>query len=637
MSQPNLRAYTFRDELTMRSVAITLDDSRDALLTSFAKETLKDRYLLAGESFQDMFGRVACANSDEVVWGKSNSGHAQQIYDYISQLWFMPATPVLSNSGTARGLPISCFLNEVGDSMLSINDMLNENFWLAAMGGGIGTYFGNVRGLDEEIGRAGKHSGVISFAKIMDAMTLGISQGSLRRGSAATYLGINHPDINEFLEMRRASGGDPNRKCLNLHHGVAVTDKFMEAVEAGADWDLISPKTGEVRETVSARQLWVKLITTRLETGEPYILFIDRVNENLPAIQKYLGLTVKTSNLCVEITLPTGEDHLGNWRTAVCCLSSLNIDYADEWIDDQDFIEAVARFLDNVLERFIRQTAGMPGFDRARYAAERERSIGLGVMGFHSYLQSHNIPFESATATKANMRIFKFINEAMDEASLKLGLERGPCLDGLEAGVDQRFSNKTALAPTASISIIAGASATIEPIPANVYSQKTLAGTHTVRNKHLEAVLLVHAKRLMEKDIGWWINDQWDSIGKAGGSVQHLDYLTDDEKAVFRTAFEIDQKWVIDHAADRTPFISQSQSLNIYLPSDVHKKVLYQLHMRAWKKGLKSLYYCRSKSIQRAGAASHTAGEMPTSTGAEPDKVVLSVVPEMEVGCESCQ
>jgi ribonucleoside-diphosphate reductase alpha chain len=575
------------DSKSVKPIAypVEVDHSRDSLLTDFGKETLKDRYLLPGESFQDLFVRVASAYADD-------GAHAQRLYDYISKLWFMPATPVLSNGGTGRGLPISCYLNSVSDSLNGIVDTWNENVWLASRGGGIGTYWGNVRGIGEPVGLNGKTSGIIPFVRVMDSLTLAISQGSLRRGSAAVYLDISHPEIEEFLEIRKPSG-DFNRKALNLHHGVLVSDAFMEAVRDGSEWALTSPKDGSERAKVDARALFQKLVDTRLATGEPYIIFIDQVNRSMPRHHRELGLKVSTSNLCSEITLPTGKDHLGQDRTAVCCLSSLNLETWDQWNGDKVFIEDVMRFLDNVLQDYIDRAE--PGMERAAYSAMRERSVGLGVMGFHSFLQARGIPFEGAMAKSWNMRIFKHISAQVNEASMMLATERGPCPDAADRGVMERFSCKMAIAPTASISIITGGtSACIEPIPANIYTHKTLSGSFSIRNPYLEKLLMEKSKNS---------DAVWNSILERGGSVQHLDFLTPEEKAVYKTSFEIDQRWLIELAADRTPYIDQAQSLNLFIPADVDKWDLLMLHFRAWELGIKSLYYLRSKSVQRAGFA----------------------------------
>ena len=593
--------------------AVEVDHSRDALLTDFGKETLKDRYLLPGESYQDLFVRVASAYADD-------QPHAQRLYDYISRLWFMPSTPVLSNGGTGRGLPISCYLNSVPDSLEGIVETWNENVWLASRGGGIGTYWGNVRGIGEPVGLNGKTSGIIPFVRVMDSLTLAISQGSLRRGSAACYLDISHPEIEEFLEIRKPSG-DFNRKALNLHHGVLLTDDFMEAVRAGGEWNLLSPKDGSVRATVDARSLFQKLVETRLATGEPYIVFADTVNRMMPKHHRELGLKVSTSNLCSEITLPTGRDHLGNDRTAVCCLSSLNLETWDEWSGDKQFIEDVMRFLDNVLQDYIDRAP--EEMARAKYSASRERSVGLGVMGFHSFLQARGLPFEGAMAKSWNLKIFKHIAQQAEQASMLLATERGACPDAEERGVMERFSCKMAIAPTASISIICGGtSACIEPIPANIYTHKTLSGSFSIKNPYLEKLLSEKSKNS---------DTVWNSILEQGGSVQHLDFLSPEEKDTFKTSFEIDQRWLIELAADRTPFIDQATSLNLFIPADVEKWDLLMLHFRAWELGVKSLYYLRSKSIQRAGFAG----------GVEADNTALAPVIELESKdydeCLACQ
>ncbi len=597
---------------------VTTAPERDGLLTAFGIETLKDRYLLPGEGPQDLFARVAAAYADD-------ADHAQRLYDYISNLWFMPATPVLSNGGTGRGLPISCYLNSVSDSLEGIVGTWNENVWLAARGGGIGTYWGHVRGIGEPVGLNGKTSGIIPFVRVMDSLTLAISQGSLRRGSAAVYLDINHPEIEEFLEIRKPSG-DFNRKALNLHHGVLVTDAFMEAVRAGEPFDLVSPKTGDKRGEVDARALFQKLVETRLATGEPYIIFVDHVNRNMPQHQRDLGLKVSTSNLCSEITLPTGTDHLGNDRTAVCCLSSLNFETWDQWSEDPRFIEDVMRFLDNVLTDYIDRAP--PEMARAKYSAGRERSVGLGVMGLHSFYQARGIPFESAMAKSWNMKMFRHIRGRVDEASMLLAAERGPCPDAADRGVMERFSSKMAIAPTASISIICGGtSACIEPIPANIYTHKTLSGSFSIKNPFLEKILIEKSKNS---------DAVWNSILEQGGSVQHLEFLSADEKATFRTAFEIDQRWLLELAGDRTPYIDQAQSLNLFIPADVEKWDLLMLHFRAWELGIKSLYYLRSKSIQRAGfAGSGDMGGVEADNTPDPRRIEMEVTNYDE--CLACQ
>ena len=612
-----------------RGISVKINRDRDANLTDFGKAVLSDRYLMPGEEYQDLFARVSCHFADD-------SDHAQRIYDYMSNLWFMPSTPVLSNGGTDRGLPISCFLNEATDSLDGIVNLWNENVWLASLGGGIGSYWGNLRSIGEKVGANGKTSGIIPFIRVMDSLTLAISQGSLRRGSAAIYIRIDHPEIEEFIELRRPTGGDPNRKALNLHHGIIITDEFMRAVENDEEWGLKSPKDQAIIRKVSARSLWIRMLSTRIETGEPYLLYIDHVNKAIPEHHKLAGLEVKMSNLCSEITLPTGIDKDGEQRTAVCCLSSLNLETYMEWHDHPTFVEDVMRFLDNVIQDFIERAPDTMA--RARYSAMRERSVGLGVMGYHSFLQSQSVPMESVMAKVWNKRIFKQVKEQADAASVLLAEERGPCPDAAEYGIMERFSNKMAIAPTASISIICGGSSPgIEPNAANAYTHKTLSGSFSVRNKFLKALL---AEKGKDDD------DTWSSITVNEGSVQHLDFLSDDEKDVFKTAFELDQRWLVDHAGDRAEFICQSQSLNVFLPADVQKKTLHDVHWRAWEKGVKSLYYCRSKSVARAeshasesvtGAIANT-DTLPANGNTEPLPLAASGENENDYEeCLSCQ
>jgi len=606
-----------------RGPHVIVDRDRDDELTVFGRATLADRYLLPGEGPQDMFARNAMTYGDD-------SEHAQRIYDYISKLWFMPSTPVLSNGGANRGLPISCFLNECSDSLDGIVNLWNENVWLAALGGGIGSYWGNLRSIGEPVGRNGKTSGIVPFIRVQDSLTLAISQGSLRRGSAACYLPVSHPEIEEFIEMRRPTGGDTNRKALNLHHGIVIPDAFMRAVEHDEEWALTSPKDGAVLNRVSARALWIRILTARIETGEPYLLFIDNVNRVIPEHHKLAGLDVKMSNLCSEITLPTGLDKDGKHRTAVCCLSSLNLEKFLEWENHPTFIEDCLRFLDNVLEDFIQRAPD--SMSRARYAASRERSVGLGVMGLHSFFQSQNVPIESVMAKVWNKRMFKHIKEQADAASVTLAEERGPCPDAADYGVMERFSNKIAIAPTASISIICGGTSPgIEPIAANSFTHKTLSGSFAVKNKYLAQTLEKYGKN---------DDDTWSSITTHEGSVQHLDFLSEHEKMVFKTAFELDQRWLIDFAGDRTPYICQAQSLNVFLPADVHKRDLHMIHYLAWKKGVKSLYYCRSKSLQRAesatnGVAAAAQQQMPAAN--DDRQLALAEAPGKYEECLACQ
>lgn len=553
------------------------DYSRDNLLTPFGLATLKDRYMTDGEaSPQDAFARAAEAFSDSPEM-------AQRVYDYASKLWFMFSTPILSNGGTKRGMPISCFLNYVPDSRSGLTDHYTENAWLSSMGGGIGGFWGDVRSNGVNTSGGSRSSGVIPFLKVVDAEVLAFAQGVTRRASYAAYMDISHPEIEEFLEIRKPSGGDANRRCLNLHHGINLTDAFMEAVEAGADWPLIDPHSGRTTKTVSARELWQKILELRLSTGEPYLHFIDASNRALPKQQQELGLKVRQSNLCSEITLPTNEE-----RTAVCCLSSVNLATYEEWKDDPLFLQDLVRYLDNVLSYFI---ANAPDeLEKAKFAAERERSIGIGAMGFHSLLQSKGLAFGSPMATGLNMRVFKNIKDKVSAATKALAEERGPAPDAGFAPI--RNMHLLAIAPNASSSIICGeTSPSIEPYRANAYTQKTKTGSFLVKNPYLTKLL-----QYLEADT----DAVWSSIITNGGSVSHLEILTDIEKDVFKTAIEIDQRVIVDLAGDRQQFICQSQSVNIFLPADTHVSLLHHIHFRAWKKGLKSLYYLRSEAIKRA-------------------------------------
>lgn len=561
-----------------------MDYSKDSLLSDAGLRILKDRYLTEEEtSPQEAFYRVSKIFSDD-------SAMADRIYSYASNLWFMFSTPILTNGGTKRGMPISCFLNYVPDSRVGLTEHYTENAWLATVGGGIGGHWGHIRSDGTSTSGGSISTGSIPFMHIVDSEMLAFSQGKTRRGSYAAYQDISHPEIEEFIEMRKPSGGDVHRKCLNLHHGINVTDKFMSVIDncttdpsADDTWELIDPHTKRVVRKVSAKKLWQKILETRVATGEPYICFIDTVQKSLPESQKKIGLKVHHSNLCSEITLPTNEE-----RTAVCCLSSLNLEKYDEWKEDNNFVPDVVRFLDNVLEYFINNASD--SLHRAKYSAMRERSIGLGTMGFHSYLQNKNIPFASALAKGVNISIFRNIKKQALETSRKLAEERGEAPD--MEGTGLRNAHLLAIAPNASSSIICGStSPSIEPVRANVYSQKTMSGTFLMKNKYLE-------KLLKEKGID--NEDTWKSIVSKRGSVRHLKELSDWDKDVFATAIEIDQRWIVDLAADRQEFICQSQSLNIFVPADVNIKDLHMLHLSAWKKKLKTLYYCRSEAIKRA-------------------------------------
>jgi ribonucleoside-diphosphate reductase alpha chain len=563
---------------------IDINYRRDNYLSEFSIKTLEDRYMVDGEiSPQDAFARAAKTFADD-------EAHAQRLYDYASKLWFMFSTPILSNGGTSRGLPISCFLNYVDDSRTGITSHYTENAFLSSVGGGIGGSWDGVRSVGSKTSNGSESTGVIPFLKVVDAEMLAFSQGVTRRGSYAAYLDIGHPEIEEFLDVRKPTGGDINRKSINLHHGVVISDKFMEIIEnatriEGFDdsWDLVDPHSKRVTKTVSAKALWVKLIQNRVETGEPYIMFGDTVQDALPEFQKELGLKARQSNLCSEITLATDED-----RTAVCCLSSVNLEEYDEWKDNAQFIPDLVRMLDNVLDHFIEKAPDE--LEKAKFSAFRERSIGLGAMGFHAYLQRQNIPFESALAKSANMRMFKYIKSEAENATRLLAKERGDCPDGIGYGI--RNAHLLAIAPNASSSIICGnTSPSIEPYRANAFTQKTKTGSSLLKNEYLEHHL---------DEIGMNDEEVWKSILTNGGSVQHLEFLDDYTKDVFKTAVEIDQRWVIDMAADRQKYICQSQSLNVFFPGNVSKQELHAVHMMAWKQKVKTLYYLRSEAVKRA-------------------------------------
>jgi ribonucleoside-diphosphate reductase alpha chain len=565
-----------------------LSYNRDNYLSEFSLKTLQDRYFVDGEkSPQEAFGRAAKAFADD-------DDHAQRLYDYASKLWFMFSTPILSNGGTTRGLPISCFLNYVDDSREGITSHYTENAFLSSVGGGVGGCWTGVRSVGSKTSNGSESTGVIPFLKVVDAEMLAFSQGVTRRGSYAAYLDISHPEIEEFLDVRKPTGGDVNRKSTNLHHGVMIGDDFMQLIEnatrePGFDdsWPLIDPHSGEVKKVVPAKTLWVKLIQNRVETGEPYIVFRDTVDEAIPEFQQNLGLRVHQSNLCSEITLPTDKD-----RTAVCCLSSVNLEEYDEWKDNDLFIPDLVRMLDNVLEHFI--TNAPDQLSRASYSAMRERSIGLGAMGFHAHLQRHNIPFESAMAKGKNLQMFSRIKSEAVRATKQLAAERGDCPDGMGSGL--RNSHLLAIAPNASSSIICGnTSPSIEPYRANAFTQKTKSGSSLLKNEYLESIL---------QDLGQDTDEVWKSIITNSGSVQHLDFLDEWTKEVFKTAVEIDQRWVIELAGDRQEYICQSQSLNIFFPANVSKAELHAIHMMAWKRGVKTLYYLRSEAFKRAETVS---------------------------------
>ena len=568
---------------------INIDYRKDKLLTEFSLKTLEDRYLVGDEkSPQEGFARAAQAFADD-------DAHAQRLYDYASNLWFMFATPVLSNGGTQRGLPISCFLNYVDDSREGITGHYTENAYLSSFGGGIGGSWSDVRAQGTRTSKGSESTGVMPFVKVVDSEMLAFSQGVTRRGSYAAYLHMSHPEVEEFLDMRKPTGGDTNRKCLNLHHGVVIPDKFMEIIhkatkEPGFDdsWELIDPHSGEVKKVVSARTLWVKLLQNRMETGEPYLMFEDAVQADLPDFQKRKGLQVNHSNLCSEITLATDEE-----RTAVCCLSSVNLEYYDEWKKVPAFIPDLIRMLDNVLESFIQNAP--PQLERAQFSALRERSLGLGAMGFHAYLQKNGIPFESPIASAINYEIFDSIKTQAQNTTEELAVERGACPDDDSCSV--RNAHLLAIAPNASSSIICGnTSPSIEPYRANAYTQKTKSGSYLQKNKFLEEVLETYNQNT---------DNTWKSIVTNKGSVQHLEFLSEEEREVFKTAVEINQSWVIEHASQRQPFICQSQSVNLFFPPDVNKGELHNVHMLAWAKNMKTLYYLRSEAISRADNVSN--------------------------------
>ena len=568
-------------------MSVKIDYKRDSLLDEFALATLRDRYMIPGEeSPQEAFARAAEAFADD-------EAHAQRLYDYVSQMWFMFATPVLSNGGTKRGLPISCFLNYVDDSREGITDHFTENAFLSSFGGGIGGTWSDVRSSGTRTSKGSESTGVIPFVKVVDSEMLAFSQGVTRRGSYAAYLHMSHPEIEEFLDVRKPTGGDTNRKCLNLHHAVVVPDDFMQLIHNATrtpdfddSYNLIDPHTQQTVKTVSARALWVKILQNRMETGEPYLMFEDAVQNALPEFQKRKGLQVHHSNLCSEITLATNDE-----RTAVCCLSSVNLEYYDEWKNHPAFIPDLIRMLDNVLEYFIESAPSQ--LEKAKFSAYRERSIGLGAMGFHAYLQKNNTPFESAMANQMNLEMFEYIKSNADITTRELAIERGACPDDDTASV--RNAHLLAIAPNASSSILCGnTSPSIEPFRANAYTQKTKSGSNLVKNKYLDKILM---SKIGHTGI---YEDTWKSIIANRGSVQHLDVLDDWEKDVFKTAVEINQAWVIEHASQRQQFICQSQSLNLFFPPDVNKGELHNIHMLAWAKNIKTLYYLRSEAISRA-------------------------------------
>tara|TARA_R110002072_G_scaffold217725_1_gene375423 strand:- start:315 stop:2222 length:1908 start_codon:yes stop_codon:yes gene_type:complete len=598
-------------------LGIEIDYSREDDLNNFSLETLKDRYLSneRGETHaQEAFARAS-------VYGATYQGYtdfslAQRLYDYSSKGWFGFSTPILSNGGTETGLPISCFLNYVPDSRRGLSDHYDENIWLASGGGGLGGYWGSVRSNGVSVANGSESTGSIPFMHVVDSQMLAFNQGRTRRGSYAAYMDISHPEIEEFVAMRKTTGGDLNRKCLNLHNGVTVSDAFLKRVKNDESWRLIDPKSGDAIKTVSARDLWWQLLHTRAETGEPYIVNIDRCNEALPQEQQELGLKVIQSNLCSEITLPTSEE-----RTAVCCLSSVNLEYFDEWKDDEYFIADLITMLDNIIEHFIENACGRitryadnrkpygatydefdvqegkKGFKKAAYSAYRERALGLGAMGFHSYLQRNGIPFEGMYASSFNNRAFKHIKTRAEEASISLATNRGESPD--MAGSSRRNSHLLAVAPNASSSIICGGtSPSIEPTRANVFTHKTLTGSFKVKNKYLEKLL---AKKKINTE------KTWKDIAAAEGSVADLEALTEEEKEVFKTAPELNQMWVIEHAYQRQKYVCQAQSVNLFFnpppataEQEIHDEYLEYVNSVHWAGAnkLKSMYYLRSTAAR---------------------------------------
>ena len=598
-------------------LGIKINYDNESKLDKFSLDTLRDRYFIEGETHaQEAFARASIFGA--TYKGVTDYGLAQRLYEYSSNCWFMFSTPILSNGGTSRGLPISCFLNYVPDSRTGLSAHYDENIWLASSGGGIGGYWGDVRSNGVSTTHGSKSTGSIPFMHVVDSQMLAFNQGITRRGSYAAYMDISHPEIEEFINMRKESGGDINRKCLNLHNAVNITNEFLKAVEEDADWRLIDPKSNEAVKVINARDLWFQLIQARAETGEPYIVNLDNCNKALPQKQKDLGLEIKQSNLCSEITLPTNEE-----RTAVCCLSSVNLEHFDTWSKNEQFIDDLITMLDNVLQHFIDNAIdtshlgeynanfkrftkhirqGQEGFKKAAYSAYRERSVGLGAMGFHAYLQKNNIPFEGIFATGFNHQAFQHIKNKSVQASRRLAEERGEAPDISGSGL--RNAHLLAVAPNASSSIICGGtSPSIEPYRANVYTHKTLSGSYQVKNRYLEKLL--KSKGLKGKEL----ENIWKDIAGMDGSVQHLDILTDNEKEIFKTANEINQIWIVEHAYKRQDFICQSQSVNLFFtlpkatePQEVHDEYMQYVNDVHWygANKLKSLYYFRSNAARNA-------------------------------------
>ena len=596
-------------------LGIIINYNKDKTLDKFSLDTLKDRYFWEDETHaQEAFARASVFSA--TYKGETDYELAQRLYNYSSHCWFMFSTPILSNGGTTRGLPISCFLNYVPDSRTGLSAHYDENIWLASSGGGIGGYWGDVRSNGISTAHGSRSTGSIPFMHVVDSQMLAFNQGTTRRGSYAAYMDINHPEIEEFITMRKESGGDINRKCLNLHNGINITNEFLRAVEEDEDWRLIDPKTNEAVKIINARDLWWQIIHTRAETGEPYMINIDTCNEALPKSQKDLGLSIRQSNLCSEITLPTDDE-----RTAVCCLSSVNLEHFDKWSKDPNFIKDLITMLDNVLQHYIDNAVdtsqlgeynanykrfskyikeGKEGYSKSAYSAYRERSLGLGAMGFHAYLQSKGIPFEGIFATGFNNKAFNYIKKESVKATELLAEERGEAPD--IHGTGRRNANLLAIAPNASSSIIcSGTSPSIEPYRANSYTHKTLSGSYQVKNKFLEKLLSKKGLKVKELD------KIWKDISAHEGSVQQLDILDDKEKEIFKTANEINQIWIIEHAHMRQQYVCQSQSVNLFftLPKtteeqDIHDEYMQYVNDVHWygMKRLKSLYYFRSNAAR---------------------------------------
>tara|TARA_B100001989_G_scaffold151395_1_gene107916 strand:- start:1806 stop:3593 length:1788 start_codon:yes stop_codon:yes gene_type:complete len=594
--------------MNKKCYGVNIDLQRDDFLTDFSINLLRNYYMDEEESSpQESFARAAVAFSD------NNLELAQRIYDYASKGWFMFSSPILSNApkleGSSLGLPISCFLTYVDDSLEGLISHSDELRWMSVKGGGVGGHWSDIRS------NSSISPGPIPFLKTVDSDMTAYRQGKTRKGSYAAYMDISHPDIIEFLNIRVPTGGDVNRKCFNINNAVNVTDEFMEAVIKGEDWNLLDPNDNSVRDTISARKLWQRILQVRFRTGEPYINFIDESNRHLPTFQKNLGLKIHGSNLCNEIHLATSSD-----RSAVCCLSSLNIEKYDEW-KDSTIVEDLIEYLDNVITYFI-DNAPLT-LSRAIRSAKAERSLGLGAMGFHAYLQKKNIPFESAIAAAANKGIFMNIKEKAKQKTIELASLKGECPDGIGFGV--RNAHLLAIAPNANSSIIAGTSPSIEPWKSNAYTHRTRVGSYLVKNPHLEKVLNQYCKDLKIKDTNTWLKEQWKSIILAEGSVQHLEYMSEWHKLVFKTAFELDQRWIVDHAGDRQEFICQGQSVNLFFPAGTDKAIVNAVHIRAWKKKLKGLYYLRTNAGASAEKVSQKVEQDKLQDFADPDE------------CLSCQ